>query len=556
MKKNIIAFTLVCLSLLSSCNLDFYPNEKFTDEGLKSDSSGVIYVTYGNYASFKDVFEYGGTEMSGNTFVRHFFQMTEFLGDNVNLSGRTTDPLYEAHTYTRTADISNATYLWWVSYKILNGANSVIESITEGDDSELDHIKGENYFMRAYVHLQLLNLWAKPYSHGRDNLGVILRTKTGDSTTVRASVGEVYDQIVADLIEAARLMSSSSRRGNAGYISKLTAQGLLSRVYLYMEQNDDVISIVDEMLGGAAASSMLEPTSSYESYYINALNSTETLWAVAHTATETMGGSSIASMYLTDGQGWGEMYASDTYLNLIERYQEDDLRYSFIKPYYTESGKYFVRWATADIDSFYVNTTKEVTFDSASNKYYFVDGTETIYVETKTVDTYDQYYITYGGEEIDVRLEPEMKDRFGYPMYYMTKFSYQDDDPMLSSPVMLRWGEVILNRAEAYAKKGSTALALADVNTIRERAGLSGEQLFASATDHGYTDILDIVLDERRLELSFEGHRPYDIYRNKLSLDRRFTGVQTWEVIDCNDTRIQYLIPNDEVTVSGIEQNP
>ena len=155
-----------------------------------------------------------------------------------------------------------------------------------------------------------------------------------------------------------------------------------------------------------------------------------------------------------------------------------------------------------------------------------------------------------------VRLEPRMDDRGSWPKYYVTKISYQDGDTMLSYPVMLRWAEVILNRAEASAKLNRGADALADVNVIRERAGLSGSQLFSLTNMQGYTDVLDIVLDERRLELAFEGHRTHDIYRNKKSMDRRYAGAHPWEVIEHTDNKIQYFIPLDEITVSNIVQNP
>jgi hypothetical protein len=68
--------------------------------------------------------------------------------------------------------------------------------------------------------------------------------------------------------------------------------------------------------------------------------------------------------------------------------------------------------------------------------------------------------------------------------------------------------------------------------------------------------VLDVVLDERRMELAFEGHRMFDVYRNKRDMDRRFGGVQTWEVVKWDDPRIQYPIPYGETSVSGIPQNP
>ena len=73
----------------------------------------------------------------------------------------------------------------------------------------------------------------------------------------------------------------------------------------------------------------------------------------------------------------------------------------------------------------------------------------------------------------------------------------------------------------------------------------------------GYGDILDVVLDERRLELCFEGHRAIDLYRNGKSIDRRFAGVQKWEILtpEMLDEVYPYCIPYDEVTVSGIPNN-
>ena len=139
----------------------------------------------------------------------------------------------------------------------------------------------------------------------------------------------------------------------------------------------------------------------------------------------------------------------------------------------------------------------------------------------------------------------------------MAKFSGQDGDPMLASPAMIRWAEVVLNVAEAYAHKGNEAKALEYTNVIRTRAGIPTWSNMAAAKKEGYTELLDVVLDERRLELCFEGHRAIDLYRNGKPMDRRFAGVQDWEVIDMEgmDFRYPYCIPFEETSVSGIPGN-
>ncbi len=92
----------------------------------------------------------------------------------------------------------------------------------------------------------------------------------------------------------------------------------------------------------------------------------------------------------------------------------------------------------------------------------------------------------------------------------------------------MRLSEVLLNRAEAYAHQGMDDLALADVNTIRERAGLSGDELVTTTNlaSHGFASVLDAVLNERRLELAFEGFRRDDLLRNKIDLDRSYSSAQ------------------------------
>jgi hypothetical protein len=144
--------------------------------------------------------------------------------------------------------------------------------------------------------------------------------------------------------------------------------------------------------------------------------------------------------------------------------------------------------------------------------------------------------------------------------WFSEKFSHQTNltYPISSSFIMLRYAEVILNRAEAYAHKGTVDKALADINVIRTRAGLTGAAQMSAGNlaGRGYSDIVDAVLDERRMEFYYEGLRLQDLIRNKRDIDRRFLNFAKAEVIPYNDLRIQYQIPMDETRVSGIAPNP
>ena len=556
MKKIFLA--LMAGVVLASCDLNFFPSDELNSEALLQDEAGAEYIMDGCYSLLKDEVEFLGYS-SGNTFTRHFFQMSEFPADNCNLSSHTTDPLYEATALKMTDNLKNVGTLWMVGYKVIYMTNTIIETLVEGESADSDHLLGEAYFVRGWMHLNLATLYARPYSHGREKLGIPLHISTNNEVVTRASVGEVYDQIVKDLTKASELMGAS--RGNKGYPSKETALAILSRAYLYMENWTECVNTVNTLLGGAAPASKLD--ADLANLFINAKTSNEVLFCIAHeTIGDDMGQSSIGSMYLhsdDEATGWGEIYPSNPLLYLYERYPMD-LRYTaFIYPQYPGLDTYTVYFPdpeTENDDSGRLNLTANATVDAAGNYSFTYEGT-TYQLEKRTVNgEYFEYHVNYKGVDCLARVHKTMKNRNTHPIYYMSKFSYQDGKAMISSPIVCRWAEVILNRAEAYAHMGGKdAEALADVNVLRTRAGITPEGMFATGKMHGYASALDVVLDERRLELAFEGFRTHDLTRNKIDIDRRYPGAQPWEVVPYTHNHLIYPIPNNEWTVSGIQQN-
>ena len=563
MKRCVELVSIALVALLPACDFGFFPQDEVTSETLTQSYDGLCIMTDGNYSMLKDNMEYHGTSSTSYTFCRRGLEMAEFSSDELIISGRTTSTIFQAYTYERNSSLQNVSYVWWSLYKCIYGANMVIEAIKDGEDAKKDYLKGENLFLRAFCHLYLCNLYAWPYSYGTENPGVVIRTSSNVAEkTERATVGKCYAQIEQDLKDAIRLMQGGTRRGNNGYANLEAAQGLLTRVYLHMGKDDEVIKLVNEMLGGAAPESKLMTTAEYPTYFANTLNSHETLWCIAYTTLDggALGQSLYAGMLLNDGIGWGEAFPSDAQLDLYQRYPED-LRYSvYIKPQFlADTSTWVARYALPSSDNRGArsNSISEATFNAdGSVSFADADG-HNVTAYPELVNTYKQYFATIGGEKTRVYVHRPMLTRNTFPAWYVTKFSYQDGLPMLGSPSMVRWAEVLLNRAEAYAKRGEVQNALDDVNVIRRRAGLSGDALMTQANmaERGYNDVLSVVLDERRMELAFEGFRTLDVYRNKLPLDRRYAGVHTWEVIDYQDPKILYPIPYDEITVSGISQN-
>lgn len=101
----------------------------------------------------------------------------------------------------------------------------------------------------------------------------------------------------------------------------------------------------------------------------------------------------------------------------------------------------------------------------------------------------------------------------GTTYYYPYKYkSATLNDPVSEYQMVLRLGEVYLNRAEARAQQNNLAGAIADLDVIRKRAGLP---LIAN-TNPGISQsaLIDKILHERQVELFSEwGHRWLDLKR-------------------------------------------
>ena len=590
MKKIIlISITAIFVNILSSCvDMDLVPMNQMTSASFKNDPSGIEYATIGCYSWFKSLRQNPSMPSAGSgglVYSRLWFFMNEFRGDNVLIAGSSSDSFFKSYDYLDLASTPSCRYIWYCSYSMLYILNANIDMGVEGFSLKDDHLLGENYFLRALVYLNMCDIYARPYSQGANNPAVILYTdEPYEGEVVRATIGEVYAQIEKDLKKAIELMGQGYRRSNdAGYGWKGSAQGLLVRLYLYMERNQEVVNLVNEMLEGRTPAEALDPD--LATYFTRTKTSRETLWCIGIHYPEDP---SIATMYYQTPTGavWGQNYTSDPMYKLFTRYADDDIRWKdfhqFPPPvsprpsvqgeplqwmaswpirtgtnpdYVTYSLDY--RFLAEDAGGKYIVFMNQL--DNAGSETYFQDTSTKVYIKEKIVNTYPEYYFTNNGVDVDVIVTPAADVRYAYRKIYNTKFSGQDGDPMAISPPVIRWGELILNRAEAYAKLGNTDAALADVNAIRTRAGLSGNQLMTAANmgPRGYETALDVVLDERRLELCYEGFRSKDVFRNKRALDRQFAGAHIWEVVNWDDPRIPHQISEDEMKLNpGVVRNP
>ena len=597
--KKILSIIFLPLLLAGCVNLDFVESSSLTSAALASNPAAAVYTTDGIYSMMKDMVYFRGVISDQNTYVRRYFMMSEIKSDNICFSNTSTDAFWTSATFMDDENSSDAAYLWLICYKAIYATNANISGLAE-DTAQNRQLKGENHFLRAFFHFALCDFFAKPYTlgAGADNPGVILRIGAEyDPNPVRASLGDCYNAIEQDLLEAIRLMDPASVRGNNGYARKESAQALLARLYLYKGEWQKCVDVCDELIG-SDANAVLE--SEVTTLFSTAPTSKEVLWCINMTDGDMAGfnpKSLVASMYDspdgTQGTGWGELYVADPLLDLFERFPQDK-RYKDLIRLHNSTPGLMVTWgelddvnnclaqvlALPDVDVATGELTSCVT-DNGDGTYSFTcDGKSYVAIpdntSTKISDEFPGYILKGTNTRCYVREvmpTPTITSKGdviwennglsirpgGYPTWFSEKFSHQQGSafPLTTSYIMLRMGEVVLNRAEANAHLGNDAAALADVNAVRSRAGLEGDALMTltNMKARGYETALDAVLDERRMELYYEGFRVLDLVRNKKDIDRRFPSRAEATVISYDDPRIQYQIPIDESSITGIAKN-
>ena len=479
-RRIILAFAWLALAI-SCVDMDLEPHDSKSNESALTTPADFQIATYGTYAG-----------LVATNYVHRGHQLAGFGDDNAALMTTVGTHWFNVFNYSHFPGMTTTTQFWSQAYKVIFSANQIIEKIEDGESPALDQLKGENLFLRAMAHFDLVKFFGRPYPQGQGaNPGVVIRDNTnGDPFPARNTVKEVYDFIIADLEKAAALMTLEK---TASFASKEVAYALLSRVYLYKEDNEKAIEYAGLVINSNRYS--LLPTNDYRSYFTRVPDdNSETIFAIRHTVMDNKNRGSIGSQYLTDGSCcWGQISASIPYIKLLNKYPED-ARHSFIE----------IQLAPNGIDTLH---------------------------------------------------------RGGVPQFYMNKYSRQEGEITLSSPVVLRLAEMYLNRAEANAKLGNDQLAIDDVNVIRERAGLSGTALYAVDDLKGHPSVFDVVLEERRLELAFEGHRTMDLYRNNRPMVRAYDGFHSPDrfnqtILPTSD-RVIFYIPEREIIVNpNLTQNP
>lgn len=258
MKKLLIILLAVTTGTGCSKYINEPDDSTLTTGMLFNSSRDLDNILYGGY----------GALASTSTLAGNWRMFADVLADQVvlNVAEPTTGDPY-AQLYDRALGRAIYEDNYKQAYIAIQNANAVLYAIREGiitrekdpefNDLTKARIQGEAYFLRGVMHFELVRLYGHQYGHqsAEANSGIVLRTaptldvKDQDdiANIKRATVEEVYQQVVSDLKEAENLLPAVPLR--RGRTSAYVAAAYLARVYFQM--NDDVHALeqINKVIG-------------------------------------------------------------------------------------------------------------------------------------------------------------------------------------------------------------------------------------------------------------------------------------------------------------------
>lgn len=237
--KNIIK-TVIVLAVLAGTGtgckkfLDAPPIDALNEEQAIPDEAGLRSLLNSAYQ------QVGGDDMFGGKIQ----VVSELMADQLNGSNVSGD---FGEFYGRKSSVFGdyKKNMYVGMYQGIYRANLVLQNLDKATTMK-DNIEGQAKFIRAISHFEIVKLYAQPWGFTADNshLGIPLRVSTKVVSLDRATVKQVYDQIIADLKDAETKLPDE----NSGYPTKWAAKGLLAKVYFQMNDFSNAYNYANQVI--------------------------------------------------------------------------------------------------------------------------------------------------------------------------------------------------------------------------------------------------------------------------------------------------------------------
>ena len=229
MNKLLTIISLVALVFFSTgCDkyLDLEPAQSVSEDIALESDENVKNVLLGAYTRFALPGIYGGG----------ILRDAELLGGDGEIQwvGTYIDPR-QIFNKDMLSTNSEAYVHWRDAYDVINTVNNILSALDVVNPDDQDLVEGESLFLRGLMYFDLVRFFGKQYESATagTDLGVPIvltptRGITDDSYVGRSTVEAVYNQVIADLTDAAALLPPT----NDVYATSGAAYALLARVYL------------------------------------------------------------------------------------------------------------------------------------------------------------------------------------------------------------------------------------------------------------------------------------------------------------------------------------
>lgn len=365
----------------------------------------------------------------------------------------------------------------YVAIRETNEAISYLKAYGQMSDEDKTRLEGELRFLRGYFYFELIKRYKKVILYDED-----LTAITKDIAVSTEEKG--WDMVQADLdFAAANLPAAETANGR---IDKGMAYGMLSRAMLYAKRWTAVI---------AAADKVKELGYSLEPNYADG-------WGKSLAA-----GNREAILQYTFDLGTGITHSFNFFYTPGGDYAIEDSKggaygvptQDLVESYELAIGG-FPSW-----NAWHGSTANEPPYDQLEPRFAATILYNGAPWKGRTIEPYVGG--TDGWATWKTDKEPKGKTVTGYYLRKNVDESYNVNTSGSSQPfTFLRYAEVLLNKAEACYRTDDAAGANAAVRAIRTRVGLP-------YTDKSGDALWKAIVQERKVELAFEGLRYWDLRR-------------------------------------------
>ncbi len=354
-------------------------------------------------------------------------------------------------------------YTWPFAYEQIARANNAIIYIPKVpvmDQAIRDRSLGEAYFLRAHAYFILSQIY------GEVPLILEQNVLTSNYNVAKSTLDQVRAQVESDLLKAVSLLPATYGDADKGRVSKGTAEGMLSKLYLFEDNFAKSIQYGSAVISDPNYALSPNYTDNFTPG-IQQTSSTELLFAVWNQNSEVSGSlQSPMAIYSSPRpwQGWGFHHPTQ---NFVDEFEAGDKR-------------------------------KQTTVLAVGDSIPF----QTTLVTISAADAV-QMFAGKAGKSTG-RMLPSMSTT-GYYIRKYTAYMPSGDGNLnfdLKQP-LLRSAEVYLIVAEAKIRANGAGAGDAEINAVRTRAGLSA---IAGAG-------MPQLIHEKRVELGGENVRWQDLLR-------------------------------------------